>query len=180
MGLDLAIRSALPQRQLRARRRPGPRARFGPMTLAFPLFETAHPMRGSGGWLETARPRSAALSERSAMRMSPRRRPGSTRKQECRAEADAPAVRTSLGPFGPVADAGEQADRLIPDPHQFRRDRVDRNRPLLGIPVIGGFGLQSEGPGILGGVRGEGLQERPVDVGACVLACEGPRTTARS
>ena len=42
------------------------------------------------------------------MRMSPRRRPGSTRKQECRAEADAPAVRTSLGPFGPVADAGHR------------------------------------------------------------------------
>ena len=47
---------------------------------------------------------------------------------------------------------------------------VDRHRPFIGYPIVGAFRIKRKGPGILGGVRHERLEEGAADIVAVTVS----------
>src|SRR5215467_7725127 len=97
----------------------------------------------------------------------------SLREQECDREAESP-VRAALRALGVVTPTKLELDRLSTDPHELADCQVDRHRPLAGLPVAGGFGVEPEGRVGRGRVGDEGLEERVADVGAISIAGKRP------
>ena len=91
-------------------------------------------------------------------------------KQQCQEHARAETFGPAVGARGPIANACPKLDRLLVDVKKLQDLKIDRNRPFVGLPIVGAFGVEHEGPGILGGVGDEGLKESGVDLYAIVVA----------
>ncbi len=66
-------------------------------------------------------------------------------------EAKAQVLRTAVRGLRPVTQTPLNADRQPANGEQLRDGKVDWHRPFLAVPVIDGFGLQREGPGVVVG-----------------------------
>ena len=73
-----------------------------------------------------------------------------------------------------AAEGARLAEARIVEHNELGERGIDRFRPLLGLPVVGGLGLHRKRPGAGPGVGHEGLGEGIADVRAIVVAGEGP------
>src|SRR5262249_52723079 len=94
-------------------------------------------------------------------------------EQERHDEAHAP-LGPAGGAFDVVAAAEREAHGVAGNLHDLPAVEVDRHRPWVIGPLVGGVGVDAAGEGVGVGVREEGLEERRVDAGAVGVAGVGP------
>ena len=79
-------------------------------------------------------------------------------------------MRTGVRRVGPIAHAGNDADRLLPKLHNLSDHEVDRCQPFASLPVLGTFALERKRPRLRCRIGDEGLQVRLIKIGTVGVA----------
>ena len=83
----------------------------------------------------------------------------SSRENKNDVESDTPSFRSHLTGLRPVTQPTTDLHNLVAHLHQLIGTKVDRHRPALGIPVVGGLCIEVVGELFRRNVGDEGLNK---------------------
>ena len=86
------------------------------------------------------------------------------REQQRGRKSAAPSICAASGTFCPITRTHLKLNPRPTKSNQLRYHGVDGDGPFLGVPVVGGFRVQCERPGVSGGVIDERLQKRRINI----------------